>query len=288
MAAMTTTSPAGQSRKTIHVGFTVIALLLIIFLVDLPLIAMVGTSVKTEETVLTTNSLFPALGQWSVENYVGVLTRTIFGRNIINSVIMSLSATAICVAFSAPAGFALSRCSGPVFRFYAALILVIQMFPLMMMLIPTFVMFSRMGLANNLVTVILYNAQKNLAFNILMIRSFFASIPRELDEAAKIDGAGNFGSFARVILPSALPGIATIAIITFLNCWNEYTFSSLLLRKPEIQTFTVGLQNFVQEQSANWGHLNAASAIGFAPAFIFLIFAQRYLVEGMTAGAVKG
>lgn len=277
-----------KQKEIIRRIITIGALLIIITLVDLPLIAMFGTSVKTEDTVLTTNTLFPALGSWSIGNYSGVLLKTNFGHNLINSAIMAVSATALCVALSAPAGYALSRCKGPFIRFYSVLILVVQMFPLMMMLIPMFVMFSDMGLANNLVTVILYNAQKNLAFNILMIRSFFDSIPRELDEAAAIDGAGRFGAFWHVILPSSLPGLATISIITFLNCWNEYTFSSLLLRRPEIQTFTVGLQNFVQEQSANWGHLMAASAIGVVPALVFLVFAQRYLVEGMTAGAVKG
>lgn len=278
----------GGGKQTAAKAATVISLILIIFLIDLPLIAMVGTAVKTESTVLTTNTLFPPIGRWSLENFWGVLTKTKFGRNIINSAVMSVSATIMCVAFAAPAGYALSRCNGPFVKFYSVLILIIQMFPMMMMLIPTFVMFSRMGLANNMVTVVLYNAQKNLAFNILMIRRFFDSIPHELDEAAKIDGANRFGAFWNVILPMSKPGIATIAIITFLNCWNEYTFASLMLRQPEIQTFTVGLQNFVQETTANWGHLMAASTLGVLPALVFLVFAQRYLVEGMTAGAVKG
>lgn len=281
------TAVRGEKRMVNKI-VTVIGIMILVSLIDLPLIAMLGTSLKKESMVLTTNTLFPAMGDWSIENYVGVLTRTKFGRMIFNSMFMAVSATVLCVILSTCAGYALSRCRGPFIKFYSVLILVIQMFPMMMMVIPTFVMFSRMGLANNLGTVILYNTQKNLAFDILMIRRFFDSLPRELDEAAKIDGANRFGAFCYVLLPLSLPGVATIGIITFLNAWNEYTFASLLLRKPEIQTFTVGLQNFVQETSANWGHLMAASAIGVVPALAFLVFAQRYLVEGMTAGAIKG
>lgn len=277
-----------KTGSTIRKGIIFSVLLIVTFLVDLPLISMVGTSFKANDKVLSSTTLFPAAGEWSIENFTDVLTKTNFGRNIFNSFWISVLATLICVAAASMAGYGISRFKGKFIRAYSGLIFLMQMFPLMLLIIPMFVLYSRYGMVNKPLAVAVYYGANNLAFNIMMIRSFFDSIPRELEDAGKIGGCTNFHAFMKIILPVSLPGIATIGIMTFLNCWNEFTFASLLLRKSGAQTLTVGLTNFVQQSSSNWGYLMAASTIAVIPALIFLIFAQKYLVQGMTSGAVKG
>ena len=118
--------------------------------------------------------------------------------------------------------------------------------------------------------------------------SFYASIPEEIEEAGRIDGCSNFQVFTRIVLPLVKPGVATISIMVFLNAWNEYTMSSLLLRDEMVQTLTVGMTKFQTLDIIDWGYLMAASALAVLPALIFMFFAQKYLVQGLTSGSVKG
>lgn len=275
-------------RNRVRRWILFVVLLIITLLIDLPLISMIGTSFKANDKVLSSTSLFPGVDEWSMENFAGVLMKTNFGRNILNSLWISVLATLICVTAASMEGYGISRFRGRFVKVYSGMIFLMQMFPLMLLIIPMFVLYSRYGMVNKPFSVAIYYGANNLAFNIMMIRSFFDSIPRELEDAGKIDGCTNFNAFLKIILPVSLPGIATIGIMTFLNCWNEFTFASLLLRKSGSQTLTVGLTNFVQQSSSNWGYLMAASTIAVIPALIFLIFAQKYLVQGMTSGAVKG
>lgn len=277
-----------KKRRYMKTGILFVILTIIVIMVDLPLISMVGTAFKRNDAVLTTTGIFPQWGDWSIENFVGVFTKTNFGKNIVNSLFISVFATILSVLAASMAGYALSRFRGRFFSGYSALIFLMQMFPGMLLLIPMFVLFSKYNMVNQPVSVMIYYAANNLAFSIMMVRSFFDSIPYELEEAGKIDGGTNFSVYLKVILPISLPGIATIGIMTFLNCWNEFTFASLLLRDTKTQTLTVGLTKFVQQSTSQWGYLMAASTIAVVPALLFLVFAQKYLVSGMTSGAVKG
>lgn len=277
-----------KKKEKIRTGILFILLVVITFMVDLPLLSMIGTAFKKTDAVLTSTSLFPGPGEWSTENFVGVLVKTNFGKNILNSLWISVLGTVISVVLAAMAGYGTARFRGRFITGYKGLIFLIQMFPLMLLLIPMFVLFSRYGMINNPLSIAVYYGSNNLAFNIMIIQSFFNSIPSDLEEAGRIDGCTNLNAFLKIILPVSLPGIATIGIMTFLNCWNEYTMASLLLRKSEVQTLTVGLTNFVQQTRSNWGYLMAASTIAVIPALAFLAFAQKYLVQGMTSGAVKG
>jgi len=128
----------------------------------------------------------------------------------------------------------------------------------------------------------------NLAFSIWMLKGFFDTLPQELEQAAMVDGCTRFGAWLRIVIPISLPGIGTVAIFTFINSWNEYTLASIFLRRDEVQTMTVGLQKFVLQFSSDWPLLMSASAMATLPTIIFLIFAQKLLIQGMTAGAVKG
>lgn len=266
-----------------------IALICFTFLTALPFLSMLGTAIKEKSAALSTTSLLPtSFDQISFEAFYTVLFKTSFGKNILNSLVVALVSVVLCTLVAALAGYAISRFRGRYFSFYSVMLLVLQMFPTVLILIPIFLVFTNLGLINTLYSVIITYSTVNLAFSTWMLKGFFDSIPSELEEAAMIDGCAKFKAFWRIVLPLALPGIATVAIFTFINAWNEYTMASIFLRGDEIMTMTVGLQKFVQQNTSDWTRLMAASTIGTIPALIFLFCTQRFLIAGMTAGAVKG
>ena len=276
-------------KKYIGDALTHIVLICIIFCTSLPFLSMLGISLKTSEAALTTKGLFPEKwSDFSVESFVKVLTKTTFGRNMLNSNIVATVVTVTCIVIAALAGYAIARFRGRYFSFYSILLLLLQMFPTMLLLMPLYVLFNKLNLINTMGSVIISYVTMNLAFSIWMLKGFFDSIPAELEQAAMVDGCTQFTAYLKVVIPVSLPGVATVGIFTFINSWNEYTLASIFLRKDQAMTMTVGLQKFVQQNGADWSLLMAASTIATIPTLIFLLFAQRYLIEGMTAGAVKG
>ena len=267
---------------------TYISLIIVSFCMLLPLISMAGTAFKKGSVVLSSTSLLPGVKEWSLQAFIDVFTTTDFARNILNSIIVSVTTTICCIIVSSLAGYSLSRYKGRFFSFYLVMLLLLQMFPVMLLLIPMFILYTKLGLMNTLFSIIVSYTTSNLAFNIMMARGFFDTIPAELEQAGMIDGCSRFAAFYRIILPISVPGIATIAIFTFLNTWNEFLFASLMLRDSELFTITIALRKFVMQYTSNWSLLMAASTIITIPALIFLAFAQKYLVQGLTAGAVKG
>ena len=282
-----------EQKKTKKIIFldilTYLVLVLLLFVLCLPFISMLGTAIKERQAALTTISLFPAsFDQISFSSFETVLFKTTFMRNVLNSLIVAGSVTLICIIVASFAGYAISRFKGPYFKFYSILLLLLQMFPVMLLLMPLYVIYNKLQMVNTLWSVGISYTTMNLAFCIWMLKGFFDSIPRDLEGAAIVDGCTRFEAFIKIIMPLALPGIATVAIFTVLNAWNEYTLASIFLRKDQVMTITVGLQRFVQQNGADWPKLMAASTIATIPTVLFMLFAQKYLIEGMTAGAVKG
>lgn len=256
------------------------------FLVNIPNISMIGTALKPFGGYMSDTSLFPLKPDLSMINKV--LFSTSFGQYLWNSVIIALAVVAFCVVFASCAGYALSRCRGKVFSGYIVFLLILQMFPLVLVLIPLFWIFKTLGLVDNQLSVAISYIAINLPFATWMLKGFFDSISIEIEEAAFIDGMGPAQSFLKIMLPLSLPGIATVAIFTFNNCWNEYMLASVFLRSNELQTMTIGLQMFQVQNNADWSTMMAASTIALIPSIIFLVFMQKYIVQGLTAGAVKG
>jgi ABC-type glycerol-3-phosphate transport system permease component len=278
-----------RKKEIVQSVFKHIFLLIMVYLVSLPFVSMFGTAIKRPDISITSPNLLPhGFDEMSLESFNTVFTKTGFGRNLLNSLIVTLSVVITCILVTTFAGFAISRFRGKFFKGYGVLLLIMQMFPGMLLLMPLFVIFRRLNLTNTLWSVILAYITNNLAFSIWMLKGFFDTIPQELEQAAMVDGCTRFQAFRRVIIPLALPGVATVAIFTFINAWNEYTQASIFLRNDKLLTMTLGLQRFIQQVRADWALLMAASAVATLPTLCFLLFAQRYLIEGMTAGAVKG
>lgn len=274
--------------KKVDSVFSFIMIFLICLLISLPIISMVGTSFKTSADARSSHSIFPQRGKWYFKNFGYVLKKTNFGFTIINSAIVSIAAAFFSIILASMAGYALSRWSTKVTGAFITLLLALQMMPMILILVPTFIIYRSVNLTNTLWGLIINYTSSNLAFSIWMLKGFFDSTPKELDEAAMVDGCTRFEAFYKILMPIAAPGISTVAIFTFVRCWNEYMVAKTLIMDDRYKTINLGLQLFVAEYSIDWALMSSAAAIATIPTIVFLMFAQKYLVQGLTAGAVKG
>lgn len=257
-----------------------------VLVLNLPVVSMVGTAFKNKIEVMSNVGLFP--WQPSLENFSTVLARTKFGLNLWNSLWYSTVVTVLSVVFAVFGGYAISRFRGPEFRLFGVSLFLFQMFPFILFLIPLFLLFKTLQISNTPMSVLIGYLCSALPFSIWMLKGFFDSIPIEMEESAMIDGCSHQQLVWRIVVPVSLPGIATVAIFSFLRAWNEYLLISVLVQKEEYLTLTVGLQKFVQENSIDWGGLSAASTLSVIPTIFFLLFCQKYLIQGLTSGSVKG
>jgi multiple sugar transport system permease protein len=224
----------------------------------------------------------------SFEHYGFVLEHSDFPKFFMNSVIVSASTAFIVTILASLAGYALSR-----FRFrgkvwIVVLMLLTQMFPLVMLVAPIFRMLSPLGLTNSLTGLVIVYVAFNVPFATFLMQSFFDGIPKDLEEAAMIDGATRFRAFRQIILPLTLPGIAATLGFVFTAAWSELLFALMLISGADASTFPVGLLSFVSKFSVDFGQMMAAGVMALIPACLFFLLIQRYLVQGLTAGAVKG
>ena len=172
--------------------------------------------------------------QLSLESFNNVLTKSNFLMNMVNSLKIALIVTVACIIFSLMAGYAISRFRGRIFSLYTTFMLILQLFPGVLMLIPLFVIFRVLGLIDNHLSVILAYTASNLPFSIWLLKGFFDSIPDDIEQAGMIDGCSRFSTFWRLVVPISMPGISTVAIFTFINAWGEFTVASILVRRHPI------------------------------------------------------
>jgi multiple sugar transport system permease protein len=246
------------------------------------------------KVALTPNDLLYSEGirMWpsrtSFEHFRFVLTHSEFPLFFRNSLIVSSTTAVIVALISGACGYGLSRFSFRGKPLLVALMLITQMFPLVMLVAPMFRLLAPLGLTNSLTGLIIVYSAFNAPFATFLMQSFFDAIPKELEEAAMIDGATRFGAFRRIILPLTLPGIAATGGFVFTAAWSELLFALMLNSSSRASTFPVGLLSFVSKFSVDFGQMMAAGVLALIPACLFFLLIQRYLVRGLTAGAVKG
>ena len=250
-----------------------ICLISAVFIISLPTLSMLGTSFKSAGEILTSHKLLPS--HFTIVNYQKALKQAGFGINIRNSLIYAVTVTALCLFVASMGGYAVSRFKNPEFRGFAFLLLIYQMFPAMLFIIPLNLLFKKLGLLDTPYSVILGYLSSSLPFSIWMLKGYFDNIPTSMEESAMMDGCSHYQTLFKIIYPVSLPGMAAVAIFTFIRVWNEYLLASILLQSEKYMTLTVGLQKFVQEFQIDWGGLSAASSLSIVPSLIFMLFFSK-------------
>ena len=212
----------------------------------------------------------------------------LFLRYALNSAVVALGTTFIGVFLSCTAAYALSRHRFAGRRIGLTTFLVVQMFPATLLIMPLYVLLNRLGMLNSLLGLILVYTTTAIPFCVWTLKGYFDSLPRELEEAARIDGASHWGVFFRIVLPLSKPGIAVTALFSFMTAWNEFILASTFMTDEASYTLPVLLQSSVGKYSADWGTFAAGALLTSLPVMVLFYFLQKYLVGGLTAGGVKG
>ncbi len=223
----------------------------------------------------------------SIENYIRLFTKIDFARNIRDSLIVAGCTALLGLAITVPASYGFSRFQFAGRGFFLMQFLVINMFPIVLLLVPLFIIMRNLALMDTAMALIIAYSTFTIPFSVWMLTSFFNAIPKELDEAAEIDGCSRLGAMFRVIMPIALPGIYSTGIYIFITAWNEFLYAAVLTNS-RVRTIPVALQNMIGEYQIAWGLLTAGGVISALPVIILFFFIQKQLISGMTAGAVKG
>lgn len=224
----------------------------------------------------------------TLENYQRLFQEYDFARYFLNSTLVAAVTAVFATSVSAFAGYSLARFRFPGQGLFGFLMLTTQMLPAVAIIIPLFLWFKQFQLIDTYwALLVAYNAFA-IPFSTWMLRGFFAGIPAELEEAAQIDGAGQFGAFTQIVLPLSAPGLLATAIFAFILAWQEFLFAVTFTSRDELRTLTVGIAAMRGKDVIDWGLLNAGVVVTTIPLAIMFVLVQRYLVQGLTAGAIKG
>jgi multiple sugar transport system permease protein len=224
---------------------------------------------------------------WKPENFLDVVRDPAFRSALRVSLTVALISTILAVAAAIPAAYHTARRRFRGRSAFLFLVLVTQMFSPTTLVVGLYREFFELGLVNTSAALILTNAAFNLAFAIWILRAFFASIPREIEEAAEVDGCSRLGALRRVVLPLARPAIVTAAIFAFIAAWNEYIVALTLMTDADMKPLTVGITSYVTAYVQHWNLLFAASTLAIVPVIVLFVVIEPYLVSGLTAGSVK-
>jgi arabinogalactan oligomer/maltooligosaccharide transport system permease protein len=234
-------------------------------------------------------AVVPWPAQFSWDNFLAVMTDQPFARWMLNSAVVAAATTVIGVFLATTAGYAFSRFRFPGRRSGLMSFLVSQMFPGTLMLIPLYIIVVQwLGLGSTWIGLILVYTTTAIPFCVWMLKGYFDTIPRELEESARIDGASARQIFLRIILPLAKPAVAVTALFSFMTGWNEFILAATFMDEELMYTAPVGLRFFVGGYSQQWGYFAAGSIIVAIPVVALFFVLQKYLISGLTAGAVKG
>lgn len=252
-----------------------------------PFYWMVSSSLKESASLFAYPPTFLPL-PFDVGAYVQVFRQTALLEWLLNSVRVAVPTTVLALVFSVTGAYALSRFKFRGRGLTAMLILVTQMLPGTLLVIPLYLLFKQFGLLDTHVGLIIAYATFALPFSIWMLKGYFDTIPLEIEEAAIVDGCTRLQVLARIVLPLSLPGLTVTAMFAFILAWNDLILAVTLTTDPSLRLDAVGLASFIGEYGTPWGLIMSASTVSSLPILILFLFAQRYLLAGLTAGAVKG
>ncbi len=282
------------SRRPHWLGVIVahVALVLIVAIVLYPVLMVCKKAFEPGRSFALSASPIPS--EVTTEHFEHLFSRRggggelVFLRSTLNSIVIALATTAVGVVLSCTAAYALSRFRFPGRKTGLAMFLVVQMFPATLLLLPLYVILNALGLLNSVIGLVLVYSTTAIPFCVWTLKGYFDSLPRELEEAARIDGASSWMIFRRIMLPLARPGIAITALFSFMTAWNEFIMASTFMTDQAKYTLPVLIQSTVTEYSADYGLFAAGAVLTSIPVMIAFYVLQKHLVGGLTAGAVKG
>ena len=265
----------------------VIVLVLFFMFMFLPIFWMILTSFKPVDEIVTMPLKYLP-NKFTFVNYIKLFTGTEFPNYFKNSMIVSVSCGIFTSIIAIFAGYSLARFKFKGKSITLFMFLSVQMVPIVVIIIPLFLIFAKINLINTLEGLALIYVVLNIPFCTLMIRGFFERIPVALEEAAMVDGCSRFGALIRIILPVMLPGIVATFVFAFIGAWNELFFSIMFINTESIKTLPVGIYSFIGKFEIDWGSMSAAAVLALIPVFVMFGMIQKYLVQGLTSGSVKG
>ena len=265
--------------------FIILAIFMIFIL--FPFVWMILTSLKGTQGEIYAFPIVYFPKPVSFVNYSNMLGMGNFGRYFLNSLIVSFCAGALSVTCGILGGYIIARYN---FKAKGAILFVFlftQMIPMFIMLAPLYQMMAKLNMINNPVTLVLLYTNMTIPFSVVTLRGFFAGIPKSLEEAAMIDGCGRLSALFRVIIPTMLPGIASTFIFAFVNSWNELFAAIMFIDVDKYKTIPVALNALILKNDIKWGEMAAGTVMSIIPTILLFAFAQKYMIAGLTQGAVK-
>ena len=259
-----------------------VAIVMVVLAFVAPLVWMMLASVKTSLDITNPAKTFDFVP--TLANYINVVATQRFFVFILNSFLVAVGATLIALLFGVPAAYAIARFK---VNNATAFILLARIIPGVSLLVPWYYLFSQINVVGSYGVLILTHIFVTMPLVVAIMASFFEGIPAELEESAQVDGLTRIASVIRIVIPLSTPGIATAAILAFIFSWNNYLFA-LVLSNQDTRTLPVAISNFMAYASVDWGGLMAASVLITVPVMLVALFAQKYIVSGLTAGATKG
>ncbi len=276
-----------QNRKWQSLKYLLLSIAALASLI--PVYWMLTISLKTDADQLASPPQWFAFTP-TAEHYRDAFVTRSFGSYLITSTIVATLSTLCAVVIGTLAAYALTRFQMPVKanRRLSLWILSTRMFPPIVTIVPLFLMMRDLRLINTIPALVIVYTAFNLPFVVWMMRGFFNEIPREMEEAAFVDGDSRLGALRRIVLPLVTPGLAATAVFCLIICWNEFLFASVLTQTEAAMTLPIGIAGRVTQYEIKWGVMSAAGVVAMLPILIFALSVQRYLVRGLSLGAVKG
>ncbi|TDE31011.1 carbohydrate ABC transporter permease [Nonomuraea mesophila] len=278
------TRPRGERGPLASIGLHA-GLLIAVAISLFPVVWLVLTSLKPRDSWLSAE--LQLFNDSSLDNYARVLTSTQFPQWLLNSVLTAGLTMVLGVFLAATTGYAVSRFRFPGHRSVMWLLLITQMFPVAILIVPLYNLMAGLGLLNQIPGLVIAYMTIAVPFCAWMMKSYFDTVPVEIDQAAMVDGLTPFGTFWRVVLPLARPGIAVTAFYCFMTAWGEVGYATVFMSQEDKRTLGVGLQQFVGQHWSDWGLMTASAVLIAIPAGAVFLLVQRHLITGLTAGATK-
>lgn len=275
-----------KAKKRVMDLFGYLVMAVVVVVTVYPVLWMIFGSLKSDTEFYSNIWGWPQNPVWA--NYVSAWVSADMGIRFLNSIIVTVGTLAVVLPFISMAAYAFAKIKFPGHNLLFYFFLLSLMIPQGVTAIPIFSVIIKAGLQNTRLSLILVFSAQALGFGIFLMRAFFISLPKELEEAAMIDGCTPIGAFFRVILPLARPGLATMVVFSGMAAWNDYFMSSILIRNSKLMTLPLGLVNYVGQHITNYPQLFAMLSIVTIPIVILYIIGQKQFISGLTAGAVKG